>query len=273
MPKTRAEKYEIYEEVSIKGSTSFSPVKTLAPNTEIDLISEDASFFKQSYHYVEVKDGPHTNTFGYLPAFSLLDCDVLQSKVGLNTVSTTGVKYGGGGSPKGDTVSTGFTAHGHDLNFDLPFNGKEGCPYCGSTLDCHTMEESEEAKRLAQQVHGAIAGLPAPPPGNSTPQASKFMIGVLITAGSKKGSKLLAVSNGFPKASEGALETAAGRLGLNLITRSEVDDWENLRDFTGKPIKSIGDKKVEIKNMKADFLRLCGAPHKRRYVAMSVMLS
>ena len=257
MPKTKGEKYELFEKVSIQGSESFDPKQVLAPNTEVDILQEDAAFCKQEYSYVEVMDGVHKGSFGYVVQFALLECDVLQSKVGLKSVATTGVKYGGGGTPKGDTRGTGFGVGKMELNFELPFSGKEGCPYCGGTIDKHQVEESKEAKALAEAVHQGIRTSASPPPSGT-----KFMIGILIVEGAK-GKKLLAVSNGFPKdkSYNDTLAAVAKTNGLNLIEPSDVQQWDKLRDFTGKSIGTLGSgkEKVNIKNVKDEFL-VCAGP-------------
>jgi hypothetical protein len=268
MAKTRAEKYELYEDISVKGSKSFSPAIILNPNTEVEIVQKDAGFYQKSYHFVAVEEGPHKDKAGYVPAFALLECDVLQSKVGLATVATTGVTYGGRGVPKGDTVQSSFLAHGHGLHFELPFKGKEGCPYCGGVAASHTMEESQEARNLAREVHAAIRGW-------KNNVGGQFMIGVLKVLG-EKSRTLLAVSDGFTGARESPttkdplenLETVADTLKLRLITRSEVKDWEYLRDFTGKKITEVGEAKINIKNMHRDFLQ-CAGPKLLQYVLHS----
>ena len=261
MPKTRAEKFQLYKDINITGSTPFAPAKILDPNTEVEILQEEAGFYQTSYSYVEVMDGPHAKAFGYLPIFALLACDVLQSQVGLSTVKTTGVTYGGSGVPKGETVQTSFVARGHGLHFTLPFKGKEGCRYCGGTAESHTMEESQEAKRLALAVHTAIAGW-----RNNV--GGQFMIGVLQVVTAERQRTLLAVSDGFPQPREDDLENVADDLRLRFIKRSDVNDWKYLRDFTGKTISRIGATGIDIKNMYRDYLQ-CAGPKLLQYLLHS----
>ena len=47
-------------------------------------------------------------------------------------------------------------------------------------------------------------------------------------------------------------------LKLRLITRSDVNEWEYLRDFTGKTITEVGKARINIKNMHRDFLQCAG---------------
>jgi hypothetical protein len=251
MPKTKAEKFELYRDVDIKGSTAFAPAAVLEPNTEIDVLDDVTNYFdkKSTYIYVEVMDGAHRGKFGFLPKFSILACDVLEARAGLSRVSTTGVKYGGSGTPKGDTGQTGFTVRGHDLDFQLPFQGKEGCSYCGSTIDTHTIEESSEVKELAQAVHASIA--------NWAKRPAQTMIGVL-RAVSTRNSTIMAVS-GFNKDFEADLEREASRLRMKFVTSDEAKDWGYLRDFSGKTITEVGSEKINIKNMYQEFL-ICAGP-------------
>lgn len=257
MPKTKAEKYELFKDVSVKGSTSFAPAVTLDPNTEIDIIDDVNNYFdkKTTYIYVEVKDGVHRDTFGFLPKFSILACDVLESSAGGRSLATTGVKYGGSGTPKGDTGSTGFNVGGHDLNFQLPFQGKDGCSYCGGTIDHHTIEESREVKELAQRVHTSIVNWNPVLPKKKPPQV---MIGVLRVEGGKKRSTYLATS-GSSKDLEDFLETQASTWNLHYVDSNEIKQWEYLRDFTGKRITEVGSEKINIKNVYSDFL-ICAGP-------------
>jgi hypothetical protein len=258
MPKTRAEKYELFHDVKISGSTSYDPQVTLAPTTEVEIVNEDVAFFKSSYHYVEVKDGVYAGRLGYLPKHALLECDVLQARVGLAKVATTGQRYGGSGAPKGDTKGTSFVAGGKGLTFELPFQGKEGCPHCGRSADQHTIDESYEARRAAVSVLQALEG-------HRNRIGGEFMIGVLKTVGTKKGRSILAVSDGFPKDRYADLETIAQNLGLRLIDRSEMSSWGPLRDCTGKAITDLGVARISIQNSKADYLQ-CAGPKLLQYL-------
>lgn len=274
MPKTRAERYELYEEVGINGPTSFNPQCILQPNTDVDIVQEGAAWSKGSwtvkvkkkdkeeeievgtrgrridYHFVEVEQGPAKGKFGYLPRFSMLDCDLMQAKVGLASVPTTGQTYGAGGVPKGDDHQASFVAKGHGLYFQLPFKGKEACPYCGGTVINHSMDESKDAKTAATAVYDALRGLRNQIGGG-------FMIGVLKVVGGKGGS-YLAVSNGYRKDREPDLEKIANQLKLTFVDSDEVNAWDYLRDFTGNKITEIGDARVNIKNMYRDFLNCAG---------------
>jgi hypothetical protein len=246
MPKTKAEKYELYKDVTIQGPTSFNPVKILAPNTEVRILVDESRISQDSYNRVDVMDGVHFGSTGFVPKFALLECDVHQSRAGLATVETTGVTYGAGGTPKGKTDQVEFsTGRGRTaLYFALPFKGKKGCPECGNSADQHTIEESAEAKRLALAVHTAIGAW-----ANNV--AGGFMIGVLKVEGGKNQSRL-AVSSGFKEAREKDLLTVAEPLGLNLVQLEDVRSWEDLHDFRGEKITELGGEKISIKKRKTD---------------------
>jgi len=250
--KTKAEKYELFKDVHITGSSSFAPSAILAPNTEVDIIDADTNYFDKNntYIYVEVMDGTHKEKIGFLPKFSILACDAVESNVGLSKVTTTGVKYGGRGTPKGDTSQTSFVANGHELHFQLPFKGKEGCSYCGGTIESHTIEESTEVKNLALAVHGAISGWAKKP--------SQVMIGVLRVVDSRGTRNLLAVS-GFNKDFDDSYEKEARKQNVRFISSQEAKEWDYLRDFKGQKISEVGSQKINIKNMYEEFL-MCAGP-------------
>jgi hypothetical protein len=252
MPKTKAEKFEIYQDVHITGSTPFAPAAVLEPNTEVDILDDVENYFdkKNTYIFVEVMDGVHKSKCGFLPKFSVLACDVLETRSGGRSVATTGVKYGGSGTPKGDTGRTGFSVRGHDLDFQLPFQGKEGCSYCGGTIDNHSILESKAAKDTALAVHASIAGWTKRPP--------QIMIGVLCVESKNKTSTLLAVS-GSNKDIEADLEREATRLRAHFVDSDEIQNWDYLRDFTGKKITEVGSEKINIKNLYSEFL-ICAGP-------------
>lgn len=250
MPKTRSERYELYRKLKTDGPKSFKPQKLIvAPNTEIEVLV-DASDMHHDYHYVELKDGVHSGRIGYLASKALLECDSMVARVGMSNVATTGAKYGGRGVPKGDEYQTSFVARGRGLHFALPFQGKEGCAHCGATVDRHTIDESEDARRLARLVLDDLAGL-------NNRIGGAFMIGVLQVLGPKNSTRL-AVSDGFPADRSKDLQTIARTRGLMLIDRNDVNDWDRLRDCTGNTIRDVGDAKIDIKRMYRDYLQCAG---------------
>ncbi len=282
MPKTRAERFELYMYAGAEGTEQYNPSIVLDPATQIEISPEGEYFSSRiSYVWVDVKSGPHSGEAGYLPKTAILDCDLVSARVGLTEVGLTGTCYGASGNiPKSrgktnrhEQGSADFIANGTGFSLKLPFDGKGACQYCLGTADQHKIYESEKAKELALSVHEYLRN-PASRPGGAPAAVvgGEFMIGVLESPKSDRTSRYLAVSNGFKPGNlnvqDNILSAAADRYGLRLITREEVKAWDYLRDFRGKTITEVGEEKINVKNMFREFLN-CAGPKLLQQVVQS----